>query len=99
MSQTAKKRIETINESMDPVLVATVFSSQRRIVAPNISLPEGLAFNERIKMDELEFLCKIPQVSVPVVAFFDPQYRDVLDKLGHGNEGKKRGKGDAFCFK
>ena len=89
MSRTAKKRIEPINGSMDQV-PATVFSTQRRITSPNISLPEGLAFNERMKMDGIEFLNKIPGDSVPV-AFFDPQYRGVLDKLGYGNEGEKRG--------
>lgn len=41
-------------------------------------------------MDGIKFLDKIPEDSVPV-AFFDPQYRGVLDKLGYGNEGKKRG--------
>lgn len=60
------------------------------IVSPDISLPEGLAFNERMKMDGIGFLSKIPKASVPV-AFFDPQYSGVLDKLGYGNEGEKRG--------
>ena len=89
MSRIAKKRIEPINGNMDPV-PANVFSSQRRIVSPEIALPEGLAFNKRIKMDGIEFLDKIPEDSVPV-AFFDPQYRGVLDKLSYGNEGEKRG--------
>lgn len=89
MSQTAKKRIEPINGSMD-LVPANVFSTQRRIVSPNISPPEGMAFNKRMKMDGIEFLSKIPPASVPI-AFFDPQYRGVLDKLGYGNEGKKRG--------
>lgn len=89
MSRTQKKRMEPINGSMDPI-PANVFSSQRQIIAPNISPPEGLAFNKRMKMDGIEFLSKIPEDSVPV-AFFDPQYRGVLDKLGYGNEGKKRG--------
>ena len=89
MSRTAKNIIELINGSMDQV-TATVFSKQRRIVAPNISLPESLAFNKRMKMDGLEFLAQLPKASVPV-AFFDLQYCGVLDKLGFGNEGKKRG--------
>ena len=77
------------NESMDPV-PANVFSTQRRVDSPSISLPKGFAFNKRMKMGGIEFLSKIPQASVPI-AFFDPQYRGVLDKLGYGNEGKKRG--------
>lgn len=43
-------------------------------------------------MDGLDFLADIPPASVPV-AFFDPQYRGVLDKLQYGNEGKSRGRG------
>lgn len=42
-------------------------------------------------MDGLEFLSKIPPNAIPV-AFLDPQYRGVLEKLFYGNEGKKRGK-------
>ncbi|MHC8441777.1 MAG: DNA methyltransferase [Candidatus Eutrophobiaceae bacterium] len=43
-------------------------------------------------MDGLEFLAKLPADAVPV-AFFDPQYRGVLDKLAYGNEGQSRGRG------
>lgn len=42
-------------------------------------------------MDGRTLLSKIPKDSAPV-AFFDPQYRGVLDKLGYGNEGEGRGK-------
>ncbi|MCY4466304.1 MAG: DNA methyltransferase [Chloroflexi bacterium] len=42
-------------------------------------------------MDGLHFLSLLPPDSIPV-AFFDPQYRGVLDKLSYGNEGKSRGK-------
>ncbi|MCY4325150.1 MAG: site-specific DNA-methyltransferase, partial [Betaproteobacteria bacterium] len=44
-----------------------------------------------MKMDGLEFLSRLPGSAIPV-AFFDPQYRGVLDKLGYGNEGQSRGK-------
>ena len=43
-------------------------------------------------MDGLEFLSLFPGSVIPV-AFLDPQYRGVLDKLQYGNEGKSRGKG------
>ena len=71
--------------------IANVFSSKRKIKQPPIRLPSSLAYNERIKMDGLKFLTKLPELSFPV-AFFDPQYRGVLDKLGYGNEGEHRGK-------
>lgn len=41
--------------------------------------------------DGLDLLGDI-QYGVIATAFFDPQYRGVLDKLKYGNEGKKRGK-------
>ena len=42
-------------------------------------------------MDGLDFLAQLPDASI-AAAFFDPQYRGVLDKLGYGNEGVLRGK-------
>jgi len=72
----------------------SVFSCQRAIKAANIPLPEGLEFDAPIKMDGLKFLAKLPADKIPV-AFFDPQYRGVLDKLSYGNEGKSRGKARA----
>lgn len=56
-----------------------------------IDLPKELKLNTRLKMDGLEFLTKIPTNTIPA-AFFDPQYRGILDKLNYGNEGEKRGK-------
>ena len=72
-------------------MVNTVFSSDRKINIPALKLPRGLYFNKRLKKDGLNFLSKLPTVTFPV-AFFDPQYRGVLDKLAYGNEGKSRGK-------
>ena len=69
----------------------TVFSSVRDLVLPKPDLPDGLALNKRLQMDGLDFLGKLPDASF-VVAFFDPQYRGILDKLNYGNEGKQRGK-------
>jgi len=68
---------------------ASVFSGTRTAKAPPITLPAGLKLNKRLKMDGIKLLAKLPVESVPV-AFFDPQYRGVLDKLQYGNEGKKR---------
>ncbi len=66
-----------------------VFSHQRIIQAPAIKHPPELKPNNRLKMEGLEFLSKLPADAIPV-AFFDPQYRGVLDKMGYGNEGKSR---------
>ena len=69
----------------------TVFSAQRTVEAPPIDLPPVLTPNTRIKMNGLEFLSYLPEASIPI-AFFDPQYRGILDKMSYGNEGKNRGK-------
>lgn len=42
-------------------------------------------------MNGLDLLELLPSQSIKV-AFFDPQYRGILDKLSYGNEGKDRGK-------
>lgn len=42
-------------------------------------------------MDGLKLLARLPDHAVPL-AFLDPQYRGVLDKLNYGNEGKRRGR-------
>ena len=69
-----------------------VFSNQRTLQAPQLVLPPQLVPNSRLQMDGLDFLSLLPSDSIPV-AFLDPQYRGVLDKLGYGNEGVNRGKG------
>ena len=73
---------------------ATVFGKDRRIKSPPLKTPRGLRPNERMKMDGRRFLSRLPDSGIPV-AFFDPQYRGVLDRLGYGNEG--RGRGRARC--
>ena len=47
--------------------------------------------NFKNKTDGVVLLSDINSCSV-ATAFFDPQYRGVLDKLNYGNEGKGRGK-------
>lgn len=88
MAKTAE--IEPIDDTFNRT-VASVFSAKRTIASPTVELPKVLKVNKRLKMDGEEFLSLVPPVSFPV-AFFDPQYRGVLDKLGYGNEGKERGK-------
>ncbi len=45
--------------------------------------------NSRNIFDGLEFLSLLDEQSVSV-AFFDPQYRGVLDKMKYGNEGERQ---------
>lgn len=61
-------------------------------MAKNI-LREGSKFKTdyKNKTDGLLLLADIKDSSIPT-AFFDPQYRGVLDKLNYGNEGQGRGK-------
>jgi len=90
MARPAKKKIESIPSTLD-TLTASVFSSVRTIQPPAITLPPGLKLNTRLKMDGLKLLGKLPDSSIPV-AFLDPQYRGILDKMAYGNEGKERGR-------
>lgn len=89
MGRSASK-IAPIDTTPDTML-ASVFGKERKIKPPEIEIPSNLRLNTRMKMDGLKFLAKLPADSIPV-AFFDPQYRGILDKLGYGNEGKERGK-------
>ena len=85
-----------IQQLVDPVdtnvtsMPSAVFSRQRTVHAPSLNLPPELKPNTRLKMDGLKFLERLPPRTIPV-AFFDPQYRGVLEKLSYGNEGRKRG--------
>ena len=67
----------------------TVYSGDRVIEAPAVELPHGLRTNTRLRMDGMEFLSQLPKASFPI-AFFDPQYRGILDKMSYGNEGESR---------
>ena len=59
-----------------------------------LELPSGFEANRRLRMEGEEFLSRLPVGSFPA-AFFDPQYRGVLDKLSYGNEGENRGRARA----
>ena len=54
----------------------SVFSSVRQMEQPPLTLPVGLAFDQRLKMEGLHFLGLLPSGAVPA-AFLDPQYRGV----------------------
>ena len=69
---------------------SNVFSTARSVSSQSIQLPPALRLNERLRMDGLKLLADLPGEAVPV-AFLDPQYRGILDKMGYGNEGKSRG--------
>lgn len=56
-----------------------------------LELENKILLNYKNKIDGLILLKGIDTESVKV-AFFDPQYRGVLDKLSYGNEGVGRGK-------
>ena len=90
MPRKARRLVEPIDTTMD-TLTAAVFSRQRTVQAPPLALPDTLKPNTRLKMDGLEFLAALPADAIPV-AFLDPQYRGVLEKLSYGNEGKGRGR-------
>lgn len=47
--------------------------------------------NKKNLVDGFELMAHIDDKTIKT-AFFDPQYRGVLDKLKYGNEGKSRGK-------
>lgn len=51
--------------------------------------PFGFARNQRNSGDGLELLRSLEENASPL-AFFDPQYRGVMDKLGYGNEGARQ---------
>lgn len=85
-----KETLSLFPDTTDTV-TNNVFSTERVVQAPPIDLPDFLKPNTRLKMDGLKFLVHLPNKAVPV-AFFDPQYRGVLDKMNYGNEGKNREK-------
>ena len=90
MSNSGYQTVLPILEDSGPTS-GSVYSADRIVQAPPLELPEALRPNTRLKMDGLEFLSLLPENSIPV-AFLDPQYRGVLEKLSYGNEGKSRGR-------
>lgn len=86
----AEKRTRKKSRPTEGVAAKAVFSNERTVHAPRLALPMSLRPNTRLRMDGLEFLSMLPERAIPV-AFLDPQYRGVLEKLSYGNEGKTRG--------
>lgn len=68
----------------------TVYSNERTVAIVQNDLPEWVVRNQRVAMDGLTLMSQLPKACI-AAAFFDPQYRGVLDKLGYGNEGVLRG--------
>ena len=96
MALTAEGRtnlpIQSLTNSVTkPDKSPSVYSNDRLLESPEFHLPDGLVFNERMRMDGVDLLNALPTASVPV-AFFDPQYRGILDKMSYGNEGESRSK-------
>ncbi len=90
MPRKSQQLAETTDTSTDTP-TATVFSGERTVHTPPPVLPDALKPNARQQMDGLDFLAMLQPSTIPV-AFLDPQYRGVLEKLAYGNEGKDRGK-------
>lgn len=70
----------------------SVFSTVRDLTLPEVKIPSTIKANSRIKSDGLALMRELPSNGFPI-AFFDPQYRGVLDRLKYGNEGKSKTKG------
>lgn len=73
-----------------PPLPRTRPAQQRKSAKPS----GGFLPNRRNQGDGLRLLRSLGADSIGA-AFFDPQYRGVLDKLGYGNEGVSRGRARA----
>lgn len=73
--------------------IKNVFSTDRTVEVKSFDFFDSsgcLKPNTKLEMDGLKFLSLLPNESVPA-AFFDPQYRGILDKMNYGNEGESRG--------
>lgn len=57
----------------------------------NVLKSDKYRLNKKNLANGLDLMAELEDKSIKT-AFFDPQYRGVLDKLKYGNEGKSRGK-------
>ncbi|MEO1092110.1 MAG: DNA methyltransferase [Pseudomonadota bacterium] len=67
----------------------SVYSHDRAIAQGALALPPALAVDAPNHLDGRAFLAMLPPDAVPL-AFFDPQYRGVLDRQRYGNEGARQ---------
>lgn len=89
MPQTTRRRVSVFSPSKNSV--GQDARPARRNPPSDFKVPKGLNLDVEQTMDGLALLKMLPPGSVPLV-FFDPQYRNILDKQKYGNEGKTRGK-------
>jgi site-specific DNA-methyltransferase (adenine-specific) len=76
------------SDAQPPAISNTRAVSGRELL--NVLPAEIQAFcDTRNKCDGLLLLKRLPSNAIPV-AFFDPQYRGILDKLKYGNEGTRQ---------
>ena len=86
----------TDNTITDFLCTTILYFSERKGEHNGVSLLDLLktskyAINKRNKANGIDLLADINSGTV-ATAFFDPQYRGILDKLSYGNEGESRGK-------
>jgi site-specific DNA-methyltransferase (adenine-specific) len=82
------------NDASEPAVPASaprssVFGHTRSLAQPQFDLPSDIRINARNKTDGIKFLQRLPKHTFPC-AFFDPQYRGVLDRQQYGNEGERQ---------
>ena len=72
---------------------ASVYSNERSDIGipATSALPPDIhgLLDRRNQANGLEFLLRLPSEIAPL-AFFDPEYRGVLDHQGYGNEGERQ---------
>lgn len=68
---------------------SSVFGHTRSVAQPQFVLPSDIRLNSRNLSDGISFLRRLPKETFPC-AFFDPQYRGILDRQQYGNEGERQ---------
>jgi site-specific DNA-methyltransferase (adenine-specific) len=71
--------------------VEDITLDKRRKIYENTRINTRVKINHKNKIDGLELLSTLPPEIVKT-AFFDPQYRGILDKMKYGNEKTGKGK-------
>ena len=59
------------------------------VMRAGVLAPAGFKLNARNKANGLDLLLALRDHATPLV-FFDPQYRELLDRQGYGNEGERQ---------